>query len=102
MKILLEFDKILTNFPEWRWIRERAGGTENGEARGPEVAPRSAGPRLVEVRGPGCMGLDTITLSGARSRLDQRRFSRPNTHFAAVFKILKTITFSQANLQNFC
>ena len=25
-----------------------------------------------------------ITLSKARSRLDQRRFSRPNTHFAAL------------------
>ena len=47
-------------------------------------------------------GHGTITLSDARSRLDQRRFSRPNTHFAAFFKIYKKITFSQANLQNFC
>ena len=44
---------------------------------------------------------DTVTLSEARSRLDQRRFSRPNTHFSAFFKIYKKIIFSQANLQNF-
>ena len=47
------------------------------------------------------MGHDTITLSGARSRLDRRRFSRPNTHFAAFFKLYKKIIFSRANLQNF-
>ena len=45
---------------------------------------------------------DTITLSGARSRLDRRRFSRANTHFAASFKIYKKIIFSQTNLQNIC
>ena len=44
---------------------------------------------------------DTITRSGARSRLDQRRFSRPNTHFAAFFKLYKKIIFSQTNLQIF-
>ena len=52
------------------------------------------------------MGHDTITLSEARSRLDQRRFSRPNTHFSAFFEIYKNIIFSPANfakfLQNFC
>ena len=42
-----------------------------------------------------------LTLSEARSRLDQRRFSRPNTHFAAFFKLYKKIIFSQANLQKF-
>ena len=42
-----------------------------------------------------------ITLCEARSRLDQRRFSRPNTHFAAFFKLYKKIIFSRANLQNF-
>ena len=47
-------------------------------------------------------GHDTITLSGAPSRLDRRRFSRPNTHFAAFFKIYKKIIFSRANLQNIC
>ena len=36
-----------------------------------------------------------ITLSEARLRLDQRRFSRPNTHFSAFFEIYKI-------LQNFC
>ena len=44
---------------------------------------------------------DTITLSEARSRLDQRRFSRPNTHFAAFFKIFTNSIFSRANLQCF-
>ena len=44
---------------------------------------------------------DTITLSEARSRLDQRRFSRPKKHFAAFFKIFKKFIFSQADLQNF-
>ena len=43
-----------------------------------------------------------ITLFGARSRRDQRRFSRPNTHFAAFFKIYKNIIFSRANFANFC
>ena len=42
------------------------------------------------------------TLSEARSRLDRRRFSRPNTHFLAFFKIYKKITFSRANFANFC
>ena len=46
-------------------------------------------------------GQDTITLSQARSRLDQRRFSRPNTHFFSIFQPLQEIIFSQANLQNF-
>ena len=44
-------------------------------------------------------GHDTITLSEARSRLDQRRFSRPNTHFAAFFEIYKKLIVSQANLK---
>ena len=43
-----------------------------------------------------------ITLSEARSRLDRSRFSRPNTHFSAFFKIYKKIIFSRANLANFC
>ena len=30
-----------------------------------------------------------ITLSEARSRLDQRRFSRPNTHFFSIFQNLQ-------------
>ena len=42
-----------------------------GEARGGLVQPRH------------------ITLSEARSRLDQRRFWRPNTHFAAFFELYK-------------
>ena len=36
-----------------------------------------------------------ITLSEARSRLDQRRFSRPNTLFSAFFEIYKNIIFSE-------
>ena len=40
-------------------------------------------------------------LSEARSRLDRSRFSRPNTHFSAFFKIYKKIIFSRANLANF-
>ena len=48
------------------------------------------------------IGHDTITLFEARSRLDRRRFSRPNTHFSAFFKIFKKIIFVQANLQKFC
>ena len=51
---------------------------------------------------PIVLGHDTITLSEARSRLDQRRFSRPNTHFSAFFKPSKKITFSPANFANFC
>ena len=43
-----------------------------------------------------------ITPSEARSRLDQRRFSRPNTHFSAFFEIYKKIIFSRANFVNFC
>ena len=42
------------------------------------------------------------TLSEARSRLDRSRFSRPNTHFAAFFKIYKKTIFSRANLAKFC
>ena len=45
--------------------------------------------------------IDTITLSEARSRLDQRRFSRQNTYFAAFFKLYKKIVFSQENFQLF-
>ena len=43
-----------------------------------------------------------ITLSGARSRLYQRRFSRPNTHFSAFFEIYKNIIFSRGNFAKFC
>ena len=42
------------------------------------------------------------TLSAARSRLYQRRFSRRNTHFLAFFKIYKKIILSRANVANFC
>ena len=43
-----------------------------------------------------------ITLSETRSRLHQRRFSRPNMHFFAFFEIYKKLTFSQANFAKFC
>ena len=42
-----------------------------------------------------------ITLSEARSQLYQRRFSRPNTHFSAFFKIYKKIIFSRAKFAKF-
>ena len=42
-----------------------------------------------------------ITLYAARSRLDQIRFSCPNTHFSAKFKIYEKIIFSQAIFANF-
>ena len=65
------------------------------ESLGRSRRPGGLGPR----QSP---GHDTITLSEARSRLDRSRFSRPNTHFAAFFKIYKKITFSRANSANFC
>ena len=47
--------------------------------------------------------LEEITLSGARSRLDRRQFSRPNTHlFSSSFKIYANIIFSLAKIANFC
>ena len=58
---------------------------------------RRAAPRLELATKP-----RHITLSEARSRLDRSRFSRPNTHFLAFFKIYKKITFSRANSANFC
>ena len=44
-----------------------------------------------------------ITLSEARSLLDQRRFSRPNAHFSALvfFDTYKKIIFSPANFVKF-
>ena len=42
-----------------------------------------------------------ITLSRARSRLDQRRFLQPRPHFAAFFEIYKKIIFSRANFTKF-
>ena len=42
-----------------------------------------------------------ITLSEARSRLYQRRFLQPNSHFAAFFKIYKIfIILRRLNLKN--
>ena len=62
------------------------------------AAPAPASPRAP--RQDHARARASITLSEARSRLDQRRFSHPNTHFAAFFKIYTKIIFSQANLQN--
>ena len=62
------------------------------------VTPRPAAPGFRGRARAACASLFPET----PSLLDQRRFSRPNTHFAAFFKIYKKIIFSQANLQNFC
>ena len=61
---------------------------------------RSCSSSALSLRSAGC-GPRDITLSKARSRLDQRRFSRPNTHFAAFFEIYKNIIFSPANFAKF-
>ena len=65
-----------------------------GRLRGPRAPRREAAAAQ--------SAFNTITLSEARSRLDQRRFSRPNTHFLAFFKIYKKIFLSRANLAIFC
>ena len=64
--------------------------------------PRSWHSRLVPVGRAGRLRLGerVSTLSEARTRLDQRRFSRPNTHFEAFFKMFKNIIISQSSLQN--
>ena len=101
VKILLKFDKNLTKIvrstythkDEYTW---QSPGRVKAELRRGSIHGRRQPRHLGSLRWP---GQDTVTLSGARSRLDQRRFSRPNTHFAAFFKIFKNIIFSQANLQ---
>ena len=73
----------------WHFFRAGLDGDLLGRAL-PGVAREPLGP---------------LTLSGARSRLHQRRFSLPNMHVSAFFKIYKRIIFSQTtfsqNLQIF-
>ena len=89
MKILLKFPP----FPHVDWaeivleVRKVSAANQPQEAAGTASADDAA---------------TTTTLSEARSRLDRSRFSRPNTHFLAFFKIYKKIIFSRANLANFC
>ena len=81
------------------WRNERIRKEKSSGARG---SPRADGPRallLTLSRARKVMTALLIAVSEARSRLDQSRFSRPDTHFAAVFKIYKNIIFLQANLQ---
>ena len=82
------------NSTEWLW---RILGEVTGIAR----LSRTTCPLRGAPQSP-CAGPRHITLSEARSRLDRSRFSRPNTHFLAFFKIYKKITFSRANSGNFC
>ena len=59
-----------------------------------EFLPNGANPPLPFFSArisPGLLSRDTMTLAETRSRLDQRRFSRPNMHFSAFFKIYKKI-----------
>ena len=86
---ILKFWEICTQ-RTWGLMKAATGLTKSQEdATAGELAARAFRP------GP-------ITLSEARSRLDRSRFSRPNTHFLAFFKIYKKITFSRANSGNFC
>ena len=77
--------------------RRRIGQSRRGRSRRHRGRPGARpSPRRVPCRAT------PITLSEARSRLDRSRFSRPNAHFSAFFKIYKKIIFSRANSANFC
>ena len=82
--------------------RTSPGKSENGKSGMAAARPRGRVGGPPRRRAARRTGHDTITLSEARSRLDRSRFSRPNTHFLAFFKIYKKITFSRANSANFC
>ena len=69
------------------------------KVEGPELL---LGGREEQRRVPLAIQPGPITLSEARSRLDRSRFSRPNTHFSAFFKIYNKIIFSRANSAKFC
>ena len=97
VKILLKFDKKLTKIQPPRSARASGRQSPPAPSAGPSRSSRASG----RCRPPCRRGHDTITLSEARSWLDQRRFSRPNAHFAASFKIYKNSIFSQANFVNF-
>ena len=96
----------------WRQFKLRVLGiSEDWEDDEPLDAPKVWN-FAIEVR-PYCQILGNLvdrffgfskfqTLSEARSRLYQRRFLQPNTHFAAFFEIYKKIIFSRANFANFC
>ena len=86
------------------------GGLDRGpvrdahDAAGDGLAPSWETRLPMQTAAPNDSGCchDTITLSEARSRLDQRRFSRPNTHFSAFFEIYRKIIFSQEDSAKFC
>ena len=84
VKALLKFDKLLKVVTVCH--RKCADDVRPGGVSGRRLPVHVAGPALAR-RGHVAPVGRTITLSGARSRLDQRRFSRPNTHFAAFLKI---------------
>ena len=79
------------------WTRKSASIQPRTSLRKSDVETRtsqrsSAAPQRSAARSPrGEATPRHITLSEARSRLYQRRFSRPNTHFSAFFEIYKNI-----------
>ena len=74
-----------------RALRAEALATSSDGQRIRRQRAAPARPSQKRRRCRGRMGHDTTTLSEARSRRDQRRFSRQNTHFAEFFKIFKDI-----------
>ena len=110
MKILPNFDEIFVTFRQnfakiSGFRKERVDLSEGGAGAELRLVAQRRLPPVRLRRGRAfhlCPAAGRhITLSAARSRLDQRRFSRPNTHFSAFFKIYKKIIFSRANLANF-
>ena len=94
LKNVLLDAKISGNFLNFDEILAAGTGAGQGAARWPWPAASGTQPH------PSRPGVGA--LSAARSRLDQSRFSRPNTHFAAFFKIYKKIIFSRASSAKFC
>ena len=123
MKILLKFDEIWTKFSQnfdknfcedsakIHWtssqvrslLRRLRGSLPGGKPGRERRSPRASwGGALAWRSSEGLATRFPSTLSVARSRLDQRQFSRPNTHFSAFFETSKKIIFSRANFVNFC
>ena len=91
---------------QWDGIHGEVSSRGSSGSPGAYPSPAAAAPRPRDRSRPAREGRRAgsrrpITLSKARSRLDRRRFSRPNTHFSAVFKICKKIIVSQAVYANF-
>ena len=99
MNMLLKRDQILTDERV-----ERSGGTNGADVVRVHDDVRPDGHGVAGLRvlpAPRAAAQARLPLlSEARSGLDQRRFSRPNTHFSACFEIYKKIIFSQANSAN--